>query len=334
MTSVAFVVMFFVCAAATKLYCLLAHNTRLMDKPNERSMHSKPTIRGGGLVFIVLPLLVLPWLCCSYQTSFYACSLLLTGAAAIAVVSFWDDLYHLSVKPRFVVQALVALLLAVFLQPLILNLGFFNLQNPVLSSPFLFLGLLWSINHFNFMDGIDGLCALQALFLFAAYALLFSLASDWLYRDFCFLLVASLSGFLVFNFPPARLFMGDVGSATLGFLVFCLALIAEKQDQIPLIYWFMLNALFLFDATLTLIRRLLRKEKWFSPHRKHAYQRLKQTGLNTRWILLGQALCNLLFLVLTLLVQAKEMPLFLALLVQLGVLSAIYTVVEKLNPMD
>lgn len=195
-------------------------------------------------------------------------------------------------------QISVALLVALFMRPEVLDLGFFSITSPFIVVPFLFLSMLWSINHFNFMDGIDGFCTLQALFLFLSYALLFDLYKAPIYEAFCLVLIFSLLGFLLFNFPPAKLFMGDVGSATLGLIVFCIAIIAQEKYQIPLLYWFMLNALFLFDATVTLVRRILQKEKWLSPHKKHAYQRLKQLGVNTPVILLGQAIINGSFLIL------------------------------------
>lgn len=317
----------------TKVFCLLADNTRLMDKPNERSMHSRPTIRGGGLVFIGLPLMLLPLLCYFYNVSVSHFGVLILSTLVLAIVSFWDDLYQLSVKPRIIVQSLVALLIAVFMRPDNLDFGLFSLTTPLLTIPVLFITVLWAINHFNFMDGLDGICALQAAFIFSAYAVLFGLVSAFLYQDFCLILIGSLLGFLVYNFPPARLFMGDIGSATLGLLVFCIALLAQQQLHIPIIYWFMLNALFLFDATITLIRRFLKKEKWSAPHRKHAYQRLKQSGWSNRKILFFQFLSNTFFLLLVLMVDARPYLLMPALAVQMCYLSAIYCLIERKMPM-
>lgn len=320
-------------AVLTKLFYSLAQNTRLMDKPNERSLHARPIVRGGGLVFIGLPLLILPII--SYTSAFFLSELtiLIVSITLLASVSFLDDLYQLSVKPRLLVQVLVALLVALFMTPDSLDFGLFSITNPIIIVPFLFLSVLWSINHFNFMDGIDGFCALQASFLFFSYAILFGFYSASMYQDFCLVLLFSVLGFLLFNFPPAKLFMGDVGSATLGLIVFCVALMAQQKYQIPLIYWFMLNALFLFDATVTLFRRILKKEKWLSPHRKHAYQRLKQLEVKTPFILLGQFIINASFLLLVLLVRQYQWSLVAVLGIQLCCMAYFYYLIEKRFPM-
>ena len=149
----------------------------------------------------------------------------------------------------------------------------------------------------------------------------------------CWILVFGLIGFLVFNFPPAKLFMGDVGSATLGFISFYLALIGQQKYQIPIIYWFILNGLFLFDATITLLRRIHKKEKWFAAHRKHAYQRLKQYGFNTRFILLGQICVNITLFAGILLMQQQTIHPNAIFVLCLSIFIIMYSLVEKLYPM-
>lgn len=326
---------FFVIASllATKLFCSLAKGTQLMDVPNERSLHHIPKVRGGGLVFIGLFLLALPVLGLIYHTSILEQIVLFSSVFLIAFISFCDDLYNLSAKPRFAVQCLVAAMVSITARPDDLNFLIFNLTNTYLITGLIFFLTLWAINHFNFMDGLDGFCGSQALFLFSAYALLFSFVSALFYQDLCLILIFGLIGFLVFNFPPAKLFMGDVGSATLGFISFYIALVAQQHYNIPIVYWFILNALFLFDATITLLRRMLNKEKWFAPHRKHAYQRLKQYGLDTRIILLGQLALNLCFLTGVFLINSAMFLPGLVLLPLLGLLIIIYLVIEKLYSM-
>lgn len=326
---------FFVLSVAlTKLFLVLAADTRLMDKPNDRSMHLKPTIRGGGLIFIGLSLLSLPILCFMTQTPFWGTPFVLMLAVfLVAAVSFLDDLYNLSAKPRFLVQCMVALLLVLFIRPQQLDFGLFTLSYSVLIVPFLFITSVWAINHFNFMDGIDGFCASQAIFLGVAYAVLFALYGATFYQSFCWVFISCLTGFLVFNFPPAKLFMGDVGSATLGLITFSLALVGQQKFQIPILYWFMLNGLFLFDATCTLIRRFLKKEQWSAPHRKHAYQRLRQYGLTVPRILLGQLLINSFFFVLVLLLNLNRFYPLLLILLQIGFVLLIYYLIEKKFPM-
>lgn len=320
-------------AFLTKIFCHKAINTQLMDKPNERSLHSVPTVRGGGLIFIGLPLLALPILCYFTNIQFSSQLLLFVCIFLLATVSFLDDLYNLSVKPRFLIHICVALLVTLFMRPIVLNFSLFSISSAVITIPFIFISCIWAINHFNFMDGLDGFCASQAIFLFASYGLFFSFAHAEFYVYLSCILTFSLAGFLIFNFPPARLFMGDVGSATLGFITFSLAVVAQEKYQIPIIYWFILNFLFLFDSTFTLIRRIKNNEKWSSPHRKHAYQRLKQFGINTRTILLGQAMINSIFLISVLLAHSQRVHLSILLILLTGLIFFIYYRIELLFPM-
>jgi UDP-N-acetylmuramyl pentapeptide phosphotransferase/UDP-N-acetylglucosamine-1-phosphate transferase len=317
----------------TKSFCLLAKNSKLMDKPNERSLHETPTVRGGGLVFIGLFLLSIPILGYYYHTSFIEQGVLFLGALLIALISFCDDMYHLSAQVRFGVQCIVAVLIAVTALPDTLDFALFSVTYPYLIMGFIIFITLWAINHFNFMDGLDGFCGSQAVFLFCSYALLLSSNSALFYHDLCWILVFGLIGFLVFNFPPAKLFMGDVGSATLGFISFYLALIGQQRYGIPIIYWIILNALFLFDATITLLRRMYKNEKWSAAHRKHAYQRLKQYGLATPSILLGQFCVNIALFAGILLMQQHTITPYLLVLMVLILLLTLYSLVERLYPM-
>lgn len=320
-------------AAMTKLFSAAALDTRLMDKPNERSMHSKPVVRGGGVVFIGLTLFYFVFICYYSGAPLTGQLVWILSVALLAGVSFFDDLYQLSAKSRFLVQCVVATLVAVFMLPERLDLGLVILNNAFFMVPFLFFSVIWAINHFNFMDGIDGFCALQAVFICVAYALLFSFNDAIIYQSLCLVLIFNLSGFLFFNFPPAKLFMGDVGSASLGLITFCIALIAQQKYQISLLYWFVLNSLFLFDATVTLFRRVMNKEKWSAAHKKHAYQRLRQFGINTRVILLGQFAINASILTVILLFNADKISLTVLLFFVLSLLSGVYMLIERVFPM-
>ena len=317
----------------SKIFCVIAQGTKLMDEPNDRSMHTHPTVRGGGLVFIGLSLCSIPYIGYLSHTPLTDQLILMVSIILLATVCFIDDLYHLSAKSRFLVQCLVALIVTLFMRPDVLDFVLFSLTNKLLIIPFLFFAVIWAINHFNFMDGLDGFCAFQAVFLLAVYVFLLRVHPALMYQDFCLVLICSLSGFLVFNFPPAKIFMGDIGSACLGFITFMIAVIAQKNYHIPIVYWFILNGLFLFDATLTLFRRILHKEQWSAPHRKHAYQRLKQLGAGSRVILLGQLLINLLFFILVVLLDKSVIYLGLALIIQWLFMLIIYCLIERSRPM-
>ena len=317
----------------TKIFCILAKNSILTDTPNERSLHIIPKVRGGGIIFIGFFLIMFPLLGYSKTIPISNHFILLSSIFLVSIVSFIDDMYTLSAKFRLLVQCIASGLIAFFMEPSVLNFGWYTLDNPFLIGCFVFFATIWAINHFNFMDGIDGFCASQSIFLLFGYAILFSFFNAELYQDACLILITSLIGFLIFNFPPAKLFMGDVGSASLGLITFCIALIAQQKYQIPILYWFILNGLFLFDATITLVRRIINKEKWSAAHKKHAYQRLKQYGVDTRYILLGQALINSSFFIGVYLFQTNKIGLNLLLLFSVGVMVLIYWLIERIFPM-
>ncbi|HHU0040707.1 TPA: MraY family glycosyltransferase, partial [Legionella pneumophila] len=327
------VFLIFVSAILTKLFALFAQHTKLIDIPNERNLHSRPTVRGGGLVFIGLSLFCWFFICNSQFFLTLDQFIFSIAIIFIATISFIDDFYNLSVTIRFFFQCLIAFLIVIFILPSQLDFGLFLFENTYLIAFFLFFAVIWAINHFNFMDGLDGFCASQAIFLLAAYALFFNSAGSLIYQDFCLILISSLAGFLIFNFPPAKIFMGDVGSASLGLITFFIAIIAQKNYQIPILYWFILNSLFLFDSTVTLIRRIIKHEKWFSPHKKHAYQRLKQLGINSRFILLGQTIINGSLFLSVIFIHFQFFNLKNLIIIQLCYLSAIYFFIEKKYPM-
>jgi UDP-N-acetylmuramyl pentapeptide phosphotransferase/UDP-N-acetylglucosamine-1-phosphate transferase len=304
-----------------------------MDKPNSRSLHIIPTVRGGGFIFIGLSLLSIPLV--SYYTQLSASGqwILMTSIFLLALIGFLDDLYSLTAKLRLLVQCIVAFLVIFYMQPAYLDFILFSVSNQYVIVAFLFFTVIWAINHFNFMDGLDGFCASQALFLLAAYTMFLNVHSAFLYQYYCMSLIICLLGFLWFNFPPAKLFMGDVGSATLGFISIAIAVIGQEQYDIPIAYWFMLNSLFLLDATVTLVRRMINKEEWFAGHKKHAYQRLKQSGVDSYKILLGQTMINVTFLFLLLFFQSKKLNLGGVIFLQLATMLPIYYLIEKRFPM-
>lgn len=330
MLSVFFILLSFVC---TKLFCGIAQNSKLIDKPNDRTLHLKPTVRGGGIVFIGLSLLILPFIWYFTGTLYKESVFLLLCILLIAGVSFFDDIYDLPIKIRLGVQCIVAFILAVFIRPEKLNFILFSVSHDYIIIPFVFFMVIWAINHFNFMDGLDGFCASQAIYLLASYFILFNVPHALVYQDFCWILICSLIGFLIFNFPPARLFMGDVGSASLGLIIFSMALIAQQKYQIPIVYWFMLNSLFLFDSTVTLLRRIMNKEQWFAPHKKHAYQRLKQFGMDTRFILFAQLLMNGFIGCLVFLSWTQKLTILCALFMLTLILFSYYFIIERIYPM-
>ncbi|ASQ46435.1 putative undecaprenyl-phosphate N-acetylglucosaminyl 1-phosphate transferase [Legionella clemsonensis] len=320
-------------ATFVKLFCSLANNTRLLVQPNERTLHAKPTVRGSGIVFIGLWLLSVSFLGLVIDTPFSQQMMLILSGLLLSAISFLDDLMNLSVKIRLLVQALVSFSLTFYLFPLPLNFLLFTVPEGIVASVFVVAAFIWAINHFNFMDGLDGFAAIQAFFLLSIYSLIFNHHQAIFYEYVCLMLVASLVGFLIFNFPPAKVFMGDVGSATLGLSTFLMGLVAQKYYSVPIIYWFMLNGLFLFDATITLLRRIVNRETWYAPHKKHAYQRIKQLGVNSELILSGQVVINAVIVGLVACIYFYPQYTLAIVALELVGLSGIYVLIERAYPM-
>jgi len=273
---------------------LIRAGGRFMDHPNERSLHEKPVPKGGGLGILaglVLSTILLHLL--SNELLWVAGLALILGG-----FSFLDDLYHLSPLIRFLVQGLLAgILLTQVGWPNELPLPGGPVWPTVIGIIFGWLFVVWMTNLYNFMDGMDGFAGGMTVFGFAALALLGWLGGDSDFAVLCAAIAAAAIGFLWFNFPPARLFMGDVGSASLGFLVAGLILYAHRQKVFPLWVGAMVFFPFILDATITLARRLLHGEQVWQPHCSHYYQRLVRMGWGHRKTVLWEygimALCVL-----------------------------------------
>lgn len=270
-----------------------AHRHEIMDIPNERSSHTGSVPRGGGLA-IVLVTLVGIWGYSIFYPLVAPLSLAAytVGAILIAAISWLDDLYSQPNWLRFSIHSIAAVLA-------IYGFGYLPLQHVLpgnasviqtLSVITTFIWIVGLTNAYNFMDGIDGIAGGQAVVAGTAWMLLGWLTGHPLIVAFGLLLAASTTGFLVHNWPPARIFMGDVGSAFLGFTLATLPLIFNNKIDINLrglsagfaamiFVW-----PFVFDSTFTFLRRLRRGEHVFSAHRSHLYQRLVITGRTHRFV--------------------------------------------------
>lgn len=243
----------------------------LIAEVNERSSHTVPTPHGGGIAVSVAWFVGLLYLFFHNQiepTLFYA---LIIGIV-ISAVGLIDDIVELKPKTRMIVFALVgAAGLAIIGGLDILTFGLFDISNPVITSIFAMLLILWYINLTNFIDGIDGYLAMKFIFLSVVGLVLFGGA------HFAVLGVSVL-GFLYWNWHKAKIFMGDVGSTLLGYTIAIITIYYANIEASNLWIWITLYGVFWFDATLTLVRRKLNGEKLSLAHRKHAYQRLTQAG--------------------------------------------------------
>lgn len=261
----------------------------IVDIPNERSSHTMPTPRGGGLAVMVTFYGALIYLYVSQQMD-GRLFLALLCALPVVVVSFIDDLYPLSAKLRFGVQALSAIAALGMLGGTdTFRLAAFELSGIWINLLAL-LCILWMTNLFNFLDGIDGYAGSEAIFVGAGAYLLFG-------NEIALLIAAASLGFLFFNWHKASIFMGDVGSAPLGFIFAVLAL--HDAAEPSFLGWVILLSLFWFDATVTLFRRFRNGETLSRAHKKHMYQRLHQAGFShDRVVIMGMGVNSVLLAVL------------------------------------
>ncbi|QOY52697.1 MraY family glycosyltransferase [Candidatus Sulfurimonas baltica] len=238
---------------------------------NDRSSHTVPTPHGGGIAIAVTWFIGISYMYYINDINSSLYFALMVGVV-ISVVSYLDDLYELSAKVRLVAQTLVALLGLYFLGGLgSFELGLFSIDNQLFTNVFAFFMIIWFINLYNFLDGIDGYAGGEAVFLGIAGFLLFG-GSHFL------VLIVAVLGFLVWNWHKAKIFMGDVGSTLLGYNIAVFTIYYANQESSNLWVWIVLFGVFWFDATLTLFRRYKNGEQLSQAHRKHAYQRLTQSG--------------------------------------------------------
>lgn len=273
----------------------------LVHQPNHRSSHTRITPHGGGLGIVIASCL-LP-LVYFLQGQVNPMILWVPALALIiAVTGLLDDIRNLSARLRLMFQSVVvaSLLIALHNAPDYGLQEFAGLPLWLTTITLLFTGLWW-LNLFNFMDGIDGLAGTQAIFMLLGAAGLItvfypqaqdSVAWYWL----VYLAIATI-GFLLHNWPPARIFMGDTGSLFLAFMIFALALMTVSQGWMEYATWGILGSVFVVDASVTLLRRMQAGQRWTEAHRSHAYQRLARRwnshrsvtlltlGINLLWVL-------------------------------------------------
>lgn len=266
-----YIALFILSMILTYVIRVIAIKKALVAIPNERSSHTVPTPHGGGLAIAFTWFIGISYLYYykDIDTSLYFA--LMTGII-LSSISYLDDLFELSPKIRLMTQAIVALLALYFLGGLEkLDFVFFTLENQIMTNIFAFFTIIWFINLYNFLDGIDGYAGSEAVFL--------SIAGFVLFGDNHFLVLAvAVLGFLLWNWHKAKIFMGDVGSTLLGYNIAIFTIYYANAESSNLWVWITLFGLFWFDATLTLVRRYKNKEKLSQAHKKHAYQRLTQSG--------------------------------------------------------
>lgn len=266
----------------------------MLDVPNQRSLHVAPTPRGGGMAMIAGILAGQGLLFLSGAPGGFSLPVLI-AITLLTVVALFDDRGHVRVRWRLLIQALAAALaLGAGLAPEVIMLPGLGVGlSPAFAGGLAFLFILWMTNLYNFMDGMDGLAGGMGVFGFGFLGL-----AGWLHGDTGFavqswVIAAAALGFLRFNFPPAQIFMGDAGSTVFGFLAAVLILQAQQRGLLPVWCGILIFSPFVVDATVTLIRRVLRGDAIWIAHRSHYYQRLVTLGWSHRRVALREYLLML-----------------------------------------
>lgn len=261
----------------------------LLDCPNERSLHTTPTSRTGGLAVLV------SWgvgLACLYYIGKMMDSdmpWILGLTMMLAVVSIWDDKRGLSPALRFVFHLMVAVVLVGAAGLKFENIAL-PVENVIYLKSFAFLitvlFILWMVNLYNFMDGMDGFAGGMAFigFGFLSYIAWTQGNESLLYPMLA--LIAAVGGFLIHNFPPAKIFLGDVGSICMGFLTAAFCVKGVRDGLFDVWAFILIFSPFIVDATVTLLRRLFSGQKIWKAHREHCYQRLVLSGWGHRRVVL------------------------------------------------
>lgn len=283
----------FISFVITSVCIVVLLKTRLinlaLDKPNARSLHVKVTPRTGGLALMIGVLAAWVYL----QVNVYWLILTLT----LVIVSLLDDMRGLPVRWRLLAQLLVC---GIFVYISLRGL-------PLAMQVLIWIGLVWLTNLYNFMDGADGLAGGMGLFGFLTYAVAAYIAGFSDLAIMCASVAAACFAFLIFNFNPAKIFMGDAGSITLGFLAGAIGIYGWQHHVWSIWFALLVFSPFIVDASATITKRLLRGEKIWHAHRQHYYQRIIQMGCShKKTALYAYVLMSLVSLTAVLLMQLQH----------------------------
>jgi len=279
-------------------YCmrLYALKTNIIDNPNERSSHSVPTPRGGGIAVVLSYLLGLAILSYFNSISIHIGVTVILAGSVIALLGFLDDRGHINSMLRLAVHFLMAIGVVVSLNGFSEVIVFNGLQLGFIANIIAVLFLVWLLNLYNFMDGINGIASVEAITTTVSMAILYIVLNESINSNPLWSLAACVLGFLFWNFPTAKIFMGDACSGFLGFVLGIWALYALKQDPALFCAWLICLGVFIVDATFTLVRRVFNGHKMYDAHRTHAYQYASRKYQSHTVVTSGVLLINMLWL--------------------------------------
>ncbi len=314
---------------------VIALKLHIVALPNERTLHVGAIPRGGGIVFALVWLAFLAWLFVDQHIGRGDFLALFGGGACLAVLGIVDDAIDMKTLPKFLAQIVVVAwglywvggVPDIVVGSVHVDLGWSGLLSGGLA-------LLWGISLYNFMDGIDGMAGSGAVFISVTMGTILYMHGTPPFALLCFLLAAACAGFLWFNWPPAKLFMGDAGSGFLGYIFGVLIVATVRDDPSLLWVWLITMGYFLTDTTTTLLLRMRYVRPFYGTHRFHAYQSLaRRTG--NHLAVTGGVLLVEIFWLLPLAVVADRFPylgpwLFLIAIAPLAVFSAVQGTLHEL----
>ena len=311
-----------------------AIHRELLDHPNARSSHTVPTPRGGGVAVIAASLLVTAVAVLVGLVHTPDAITFGVGVCVLGAVGWLDDTRNLKAGIRLAVHVAVAAWTVYMLGGFpVMRFGDAALAIGAIGYVLAILGIVWSINLFNFMDGIDGLAASQAVVIFSAVGVLLSMRGEYSLATIAALAGAASGGFLVWNWPPAKIFLGDVGSGPIGYLIAALALASENRQSVPLLAFAIVYGVFVTDASVTLFRRFRRGARVTEAHRDHAYQRLTRLWGSHKPVTASTALVTVVLAILAVMSARNERLLPFCFVGAALLLGALLVAVERRAPM-
>jgi glycosyltransferase WbpL len=292
-----FIIIVCISAGLTGLIRYYSIEKNLYDIPNQRSSHEIPKPKGGGISIVLIVIGSIILLLLSKKINLDISISLLVGLTIVSITALIDDLFNLSALIRavfYVIASFISLYLIDGLTVLSINNYSFNIGSLGLLLGVIFI--VWLTNLYNFMDGTDSFAGIQTICVAIFMGSILFLSSNLYLGVVFFCLIAATVGFLYWNWPPAKIFMGDVGSCSIGFLFGLMSIYTEQKETISITVWLIALAPFISDATFTLLKRILNGEKWYKAHNTHAYQRLYQRGISHRNLAIGLLFINIVII--------------------------------------